>query len=122
MRPICILIAFIFNDFVVGFEIENASIICDVHHTCNCVVMPVGDTVADHVAFEIDIMWISGTVLLFVVILDLVSQVWNINATVRLTRNVQIILFELGELFIPFLKEFHVVLGAAFIGMVAVII
>lgn len=83
--------------------------------------MPVSDTVAYHVAFEIDIHRVSGTVLLFVVILDLVSQVWNIDATIRLTRDVQIIVKELGELSVPFLKEFHVVKRAASIGMMAII-
>ena len=66
------------------------------------VVVPVGAAVSHSKAFKIRFEDICIVGIGNVVLIYLVSQIRNVNASVGLAANVKLVLFELWELFVPF--------------------
>jgi len=56
-----------------------------------CIILPVGNTVSDHHTFQI---WHEnvGSKVCLVVVMDLIDEIWNIDASIRFSGNIKLIL------------------------------
>ena len=84
------------------------------------VVVPVGDTIADHKALEIRLEDVRVLLVDHVVVVNLVDNVWDIDASIRLSGNVKIVVFKLRVLLEPLQYDDKVIIACAIIIEVAV--
>ena len=75
--------------------------------------LPVGDSIADGEPLQVRLEGIPA--LLLVVLDDVVGQVRNIDASIGLSRDVQVVVLELRELLEPAEHDFQVVLSASMV-------
>jgi len=71
------------------------------------IVGPVGGTVSDHGALDIDVVELVVEFRLQVVLVDLPGEVGHVDSGVGLTRDEKLRLFELGELGVEILEGVH---------------
>jgi hypothetical protein len=69
--------------------------------------VPVSGTVSNHEAFEVDLRFSRGVI----VHVDLPGEVWNVDATIALSRNVKRVRQSLWETIKPIEKGDHCILG-----------
>ena len=76
------------------------------------VILPVGHAVTNSKTFEVRLEGIFVISVLLVVLDDVVGKVGHIHSSIRLTRDVKLVLSELREEFVPFEDGGEVVLSA----------
>jgi hypothetical protein len=74
------------------------------------IVAPVGGTIADHGASEVDLDHLRAELGLQVVLIDLPGEIWHVDASIGLTRDEDFVLEVLGELGEEFLDGFEGIL------------
>jgi len=83
------------------------------------VKLPVGDSIANHPALERN--WDLRRRLGSVVGVDLVDQGRNVDASVGLARDVEVVLLEIRELFVPLVQGEQVFFGSGLVGELVVV-
>lgn len=73
--------------------------------------VPVGGTIANHHTLEVDVVSFSGLLNIFVVVVDLPGHVRNVNSSVTLTRDENLMVLEFWELREPVQKGINSILG-----------
>ena len=76
-----------------------------------CVEGPIGDSISNHESLKV---WLEDSVVssvLGVVLIDVVRDQGNVNTSIRLTRDVEVMTLELWELLVPCKNGIQVVLG-----------
>lgn len=79
------------------------------------VILPVGNTVSDSETLEVRLEGVCVISVLLVVLDDVVGKVGDIDSSIRLTRDVKLVLLELREEFVPLEDGGEVVLSASVI-------
>ena len=77
------------------------------------IVLPVGDTITDGETLKVWLEIVLSSAL--VVLVNVVGKVGHVDASIGLTRDVKVVILELGELFVPLEDDIQVVLST---GMV----
>ena len=79
------------------------------------VILPIGNTVSDSETLEVRLKGIFVISVLLVVLDDVVGKVGHIDSSIRLTRDVKLVLLELREEFVPLKDGGEVVLATGVI-------
>ena len=79
------------------------------------VILPVGNTISDSETLKVRLEGVCVISVLLVVLDDVVGKVGHIDSSIRLTRDVKLVLLELREEFVPLEDGGEVVLSASVI-------
>ena len=100
------------NEFVVHLLVHKGVPVGHVDESSCSIVLPVGDTVSDGETLKVWLECVRVVLLsLLVVLVDVISEVRNVDSGVRLTRDEKLVVLELGEFVVPLENGGQVVLS-----------
>lgn len=71
------------------------------------VIFPFGGTIANDETLEVITIFSFFHLVLFVVLVDLPSEIWSINTSIGLTSHKEVVVFVFWELDVPLLESFE---------------
>ena len=110
------------GNLVVELRVHKRVPVGHIEESSGRVVVPVGDTVADHESLK---RWLEDIIVLsiaLVVLVNVIGEVWDVNSGVGLTRNVKIVSLEIWEFLVPFENDGQVILSRGLVIECAVLL